>query len=74
MERTFWIAVVVMLALLVFRPGFADEHEGGGDAPSQEEMMAKWLKVATPGEAHQVLQRLAGTWTTRFPSGPLSTS
>ena len=33
-------------------------------APTQEEMMAAWQKVATPGPEHAVLKNYEGKWTT----------
>ena len=32
------------------------------EAPTQEELMAKWKEYSTPGEEHKVLNALIGTW------------
>ena len=36
--------------------------------PSHDEMMAQWMKVAAPGENHERLKALAGSWKTTVKS------
>ena len=62
--RTVLIAALAMLA----RPSFADDKTAAKEkdakpaAPDQEEMMKKWMAVATPGAEHKALEALVGEW------------
>jgi len=57
------LAVVVsILALLTPLPGIAG-YPGQQDPLSQEEMMQAYLDTMAPGEAHERLAGLAGSWT-----------
>lgn len=40
----------------------AGEHEGHGPGEMSPEMMAAWMKSASPGEHHRHLQSLIGDW------------
>ena len=46
--------------------GASAKAAAGRDAkmPSQDEMMAAWMKLAAPGEHHAQLKALAGSWKT----------
>jgi len=57
------LAVVVsILALLAHLPGAAG-YSGQQDPPTQEEMMLAYMETMAPGEAHERLAGLAGSWT-----------
>jgi hypothetical protein len=46
-------------------PALAQDKKAGGKKgePDMAAMMQAWQKYATPGEAHQALKQLAGSWT-----------
>ena len=60
---------LMLAALTLFaRPALADdktaakEKDAKAAAPEQEEMMKKWMAVATPGPEHKALEALVGDW------------
>ena len=52
--------LIVMTAVLAVVAGTALAQEG--ETVDEAAMMAAWQKAATPGEPHQMLASLAGTW------------
>jgi hypothetical protein len=52
----------VCLGLVVFGAGCASAGHHEMAAPSEEEMMAKWMAFATPGAGHEVLAQKVGSW------------
>lgn len=67
------IAAAGALAGFTFQPGKDKDKpaQPGRDAakepvkagqPSEQEMMEAWMKAATPGEQHKVLNAFTGTW------------
>jgi hypothetical protein len=69
------LPVIGLLFLITAVSAFAEEKK----MPSQEEMMAVYMKYAAPGPNHKFLEPLIGSWhaTTRFwmdPSTPGDTS
>ena len=62
--RTLLLAALTVLA----RPALADEKaatkekDAKAAAPDQEEIMKKWMAVATPGPEHKALEALVGDW------------
>ena len=65
MNRTRLLACLVMG--LMAAPALAQEKKEKAapkkGEPDMAKMMEAWQKYATPGEAHQVLKQLAGSWT-----------
>lgn len=61
---TFILATILVLAESLF----ADDTK----TPTQDEMMAVYMKYATPGPNHKLLEPLIGSWnvTTKFKMGP----
>jgi hypothetical protein len=60
---------LVGASLLSAGQAFSQENKPGekGDAksaPDMQEMMKKWMEVATPGEAHKHLGQFVGKWDT----------
>lgn len=56
-------------SLLSAGQAFSQENKGGGKdaakpAADMQEMMKKWMEVATPGEAHKRLGQFVGKWDT----------
>jgi hypothetical protein len=56
-------------SLLSAAPAFSQENKAGGKddakpAADMQEMMKKWMEVATPGEAHKHLGQFVGKWET----------
>ncbi len=41
------------------------EDPSAGMSPDQQAMMAEWMKIASPGEAHKHLDYFVGTWKTK---------
>jgi hypothetical protein len=71
-------ALLAAVALLAPAAVWAADPPKKG-APSEQEMMALWVKAATPGPQHQQLQKLAGEWnltvkSTMDPSQPATES
>ncbi len=60
-HRSKALSFVLVLGLLIGGAA-ASAAEGEGDLAAE---MAAWQKVATPGEHHEHLARLAGTWTAK---------
>ena len=62
--RTLPFAALLVLA----HPALADDKAAAKEkdakpaAPDQEEMMKKWMAVATPGPEHKALEALVGDW------------
>jgi DMSO/TMAO reductase YedYZ molybdopterin-dependent catalytic subunit len=59
----FAIAVTGALALSIGRTDAQDKakHETK-PAPEMQEMMKKWMEIATPGEGHKFLDQFVGKW------------
>jgi len=58
------LILIVVFSLLGATPLVADEKKGNKPM-SPEEMMEIYTKLAAPGEPHQLLASLAGSWTTK---------
>lgn len=62
------LAVIALTAGLLLVPLSPAQEKGEQTKPKQpaspqeQEMMKKWMQVATPGEAHNKLNDLEGTW------------
>jgi hypothetical protein len=61
--------VFACASLLGEQQGLSQENKSKGKenappAPDMQEMMKKWMEVATPGEAHKHLNQLVGSWET----------
>src|SRR5208337_4309968 len=57
------IVTVVLLGLI--GGGIAADQQGGKQpemTPAQKAAMDAWMKVATPGEGHKVLEPMIGSW------------
>ncbi len=54
-------AITGLLACLVLAAMMAG-NLSAQNPPSQEEIMQKWMELATPGEPHKLLNALVGTW------------
>ncbi len=78
-RRPISLILVAAVAAVLAGPARADEKPKAPPAgekaaaapagmPSPEEMMKKWEAYATPGEAHQKLDVLVGSWTARVKS------
>lgn len=63
--RTVMLATVVCAALLLSgRVVSQDKGTPGQATPEMQEMMKKWLEVASPGPHHERLAPFAGSWKT----------
>lgn len=59
----FSVAVALTLTIVVFGDSVAQEKKKAGKKmPNQEEMMKRWQKSMTPGDAHKKLEGMVGTW------------
>src|SRR4051812_30399351 len=59
----FAIAVAGALALSIGRTDAQDKAKSDAKpAADMQEMMKKWMAVATPGEGHKLLEPLVGKW------------
>ena len=75
-------AVVAALALAVAAAGPVLGQEASKQpemTPEQKAAMEAWMKVATPGEGHKVLEPMVGSWNVRMtmwqaPDGPAQVS
>ena len=50
---------ILLLAFLFITPAYAQEQP---DSAKQAEMMALYMELGQPGEEHQMLEKLSGTW------------
>ena len=57
MRRLISTAVIVAFCL-----GQSLSAQEKADTPTQEELMAKYIELAAPGEEHKLLEKLAGAW------------
>lgn len=55
------LTALAVFALCFTIGAFADEAKTM-DKAAMDQMMAKWMAFATPGEAHKTLQNMVGTW------------
>jgi len=61
----FTIAVAGALALSIGRTDAQDKaNSDAKPAADMQEMMKKWMEVATPGEGHKLLEQFVGKWET----------
>ncbi len=63
------LSIFVLITILVSAvSSFAEDTK----APTQDEMMAVYMKYATPGQNHKLLEPLIGSWNvfTKFQMGP----
>ena len=61
----FAIAVAGALALSIGRTDAQDKaNSDAKPAADMQEMMKKWMEVATPGEGHKLLEQFVGKWDT----------
>src|SRR6185503_13868009 len=61
----FTIAIAGALALSISRTDAQDKAKAETKpAADMQEMMKKWMEVATPGEGHKPLEQLVGKWDT----------
>jgi hypothetical protein len=66
----------VALALGLAAPNLVGQQQGEKKmTPEQQAMMDAWMKAATPGDAHKMLEPLTGSWTVtstswQTPGGP----
>ncbi|MBZ5589786.1 MAG: DUF1579 domain-containing protein [Acidobacteriia bacterium] len=59
-------AAVALLSLGLIGGGIAAAQQGGSQkemTPEQKAAMEAWMKAATPGEGHKVLEPTIGNWT-----------
>ena len=59
---------LLVLALMAVAASADDKAKSKATAPSADEkaaMMAKWMEVAAPAEAHKKLESMVGTWMTK---------
>jgi hypothetical protein len=55
------VAIAAFGAGMLVSSSHAGDHEAAGEM-SPEQIMAKWMEYATPGEHHKMLAKAAGTW------------
>ena len=61
----FAIAVAGALALSIGRTDAQDKaNNDAKPAADMQEMMKRWMEVATPGEGHKLLEQFVGKWDT----------
>ncbi|MEW6412905.1 MAG: DUF1579 family protein [Candidatus Zixiibacteriota bacterium] len=53
--------ILAGLMLAVCGGGFSSAQEAS-DSPTQEELMARAIELATPGDEHKMLEKLCGVW------------
>lgn len=64
MQRSTWLYIVLCACCLALAPGFAAAQQAGGAAPTPEEQAM--MAAAMPGEHHQHLNHMAGSWNTKL--------
>lgn len=83
--RSFLAGVAVAVAFTAFTTEvLSQQKKSGGEAQASAdpsaEMMAEWMRVASPGEHHKPLDKLVGDWNIEIktywggPEGPASVS
>ena len=62
-RRVLIVSVILIIGALIAMQALAQEKKQTGQKQSsQDEMMAMYMKYATPGEQHKALEPLVGSW------------
>lgn len=62
MRKLLILLAILLMGIAFTNPAAADEEKQPEMNPAEAEAMQKWKEYATPGDGHEILKSLAGSW------------